>query len=161
MKVHDVFVGLFFLAAGAFVAAYAATLTPPRHLAYGPGFVPSLIGTAMMLVGGGIVLTALRTVRTAPLWQWPDWAANPRGRWRFAALLAAIAAYVLLVDALGFLLTATLILLALFVVAGMRPPAALAVGVASAAALTVVFASVLHVPLPWGPLQSVSGWLIW
>ncbi|NYZ13956.1 tripartite tricarboxylate transporter TctB family protein [Azospirillum sp. RWY-5-1] len=161
MKVNDVFVGLFFLAVGVFVTAYAWTLEPPRHLAYGPGFVPSLIGIGLMLVGGAIGLIGLRTVHADRLVSWPDWSASPRGPLRFLTVPAAIAAYITLVDGMGFLLTSTIIFVAMLVIAGVRPLRGLAVGLLSSIVLTAVFASVLHVPLPWGPLQSVSGWLIW
>lgn len=161
MKVNDVFVGLFFLAVGVFVTAYAWTLHPPRHLAYGPGFVPSLIGIGLMLVGGAIGLTALRTMRAERPVSWPGWSASPRGPLRFLAVPAAIAAYIVLADDLGFLLTSTIIVVAMLVIAGVHPLKGIAVGLLSSTVLTALFASILHVPLPWGPLRSVSGWLIW
>jgi putative tricarboxylic transport membrane protein len=161
MKVHDAFVGAVFLGAGVFVALYAQSLTPPRHLAYGPGFFPTLIGTGMALTGGAIIITALRAGSAD---QWvvkPDWWGSAGASLRFWAIPAAIIFYYLVAGTLGFLATAAIILTALTFINGARISIAALVGVVSAVILNIVFASILHVPLPWGPLRSISGWFIW
>ena len=78
MKVHDAFVGIVLLCVGASIAAYAQTLTPPRHLTYGPGFFPFLVGVGLTLVGAGITLRSVRTFRTQPLAVAPDWIGSLR-----------------------------------------------------------------------------------
>lgn len=63
MKVQDVLVGLFFIVIGVLMIEYAADLKPPRHLKFGPGFFPLLIGSGLILVGGVIALLGLRTLQ--------------------------------------------------------------------------------------------------
>lgn len=161
MKLHDALVGAIVLVLGALVAGYARTLTPPRHLAYGPGFFPLLIGIGLMAVGAGITVGGLRSLRRQPVFVAPDWVHSAAAALRFWILPGAILFYLLVVDRLGFLLTATAILAAIMAVNGLALPRALALALVLSAAVNAVFASILHVPLPWGVLTPVSGWLIW
>ncbi|WEX11025.1 tripartite tricarboxylate transporter TctB family protein [Chelativorans sp. AA-79] len=161
MKVHDIFVGMVLLGVGVFVAAYSQTLTAPRNLSYGPGFFPMLVGGGLALCGGALVLQGLSNLKAAPLAVLPDWTGDARKAVRFWILPAAILFYVVFADALGFLATATLIVATVVAVRGASKIRALAVGFAVALVMNIGFASFLHVPLPWGPLTSVSGWLIW
>ncbi|MDR6953242.1 putative tricarboxylic transport membrane protein [Ancylobacter sp. 3268] len=160
MKIHDSITGGIFALFGVFMLVYAAGLHGARHLAYGPGFFPSLIGGGLVLIGGAVAWNGLRAGRREPLAELP--AVSGKGAWlRFAAIPSAILFYVLAADTLGFVLAAAVILAALFTLAGLKlrhgAPVALAVSVL----FTVFFASLLHMPLPWGPLRDVSGWLIW
>lgn len=161
MKVHDIIVGLVFLALGLFVAGYSTSLVAPRHLSYGPGFFPLLVGCGMALVGTLIALQGLRSLRSSPMVVLPDWTKGARMALRFWILPASILFYVIAVDTLGYLATATLILTAAMAAGGIHLLKAFVVGFLVAAITNIAFASLLHVPLPWGPLTSISGWLIW
>jgi putative tricarboxylic transport membrane protein len=161
MKISDAITGSVFALLGAFMMIYASGLAPPRHLQYGAGFFPSIIGAGLILVGGGIAWNGFRTLAAGRLVEIPHWVAERRGWLLFGAVIAATVFYLLAVDALGFLLTAAVLLFALFVVAGAPILRSLGIALATAIVFTVFFASLLHMPLPWGPLQGVSGWLIW
>ncbi|MBK3773194.1 tripartite tricarboxylate transporter TctB family protein [Azospirillum brasilense] len=161
MKVQDVLVGLFFIVIGILMIGHAAELKPPRHLKFGPGFFPLLIGSGLIIVGGVIALLGLRSLRTEPLWHRPEWSRTRQGWVRFCSIPAAIALYVLIVDAAGFLLTAVLVMVLVLAVSGVPLRRSVPAGAVTAVVLTAIFASVLHVPLPWGPLQNISGWLLW
>lgn len=67
MKVHDIIVGGAIFGLGVFVAATGHGLRPPRHLAYGPGFFPVLIGVGLMAVGALIFVRAAWSLRGATL----------------------------------------------------------------------------------------------
>ena len=71
-------------------------------------------------------------------------------------LLGSILFYILASDALGFLPTAAIILLALLLVLRVRPPTAVAVAVIATVLVHFAFYKLLRVPLPWGVLQSVA-----
>lgn len=160
MKVQDTITGGVFALLGVFMLVYAASLQAPRHLAYGAGFFPSLIGGGLVLVGAAIAWQGVRAGRGGPLIELPEvLAANA---WlRFAAIPVAILFYLLAAELLGFLLTSTIILAFLFAVAGLPLRIGIPVAIAVAVVFTAFFASILHMPLPWGPLRDVSGWLIW
>lgn len=161
MKVHDVVVGLVFVCFGIFVVAYSQTLSPPRHLTYGPGFFPSLIGGGLILVGAGIAAQGLRTLRLQPLAVSPDWLGSPLMAVRFWVLPVGVVFYLFAVEALGFLLTVFLMLTAILKANGVSTRGSVVVGFAVAAVVNIVFASLLHVPLAWGLLEPVSGWFLW
>ena len=81
---------------------------------------------------------------------------SPRHVLAFAVLVGAILFYILVADRLGFLPTAALVLMALFLV--LKVPPGRAVLIAAIAVLVVHFAfyKLLRVPLPWGVLQGVA-----
>lgn len=161
MRVHDGFVGLFFVVLGGLIVAYSFTLVPPRHLLYGPELFPRLMGSGLVLVGGIITAAGVLRGRTEPLGIRPDWARSPRQALRFWVIPAAFVFFVLAVQPLGFLLTATLILTALMAAGGRPPLKAFGIALVLAIVINIAFASLLHVPLPWGPLTPISGYLLW
>lgn len=161
MRVHDVIVGGLILALGTYIAVTGHALAPPRHLAYGPGFFPMLIGIAMMVVGALIFVRAAWTLRGAALVVAPDWLRSGKAAVRFWIIPAVIVFYMFAVEPLGFLATATVLLASIFVVNGIRPWRGLVLALALAIVVDILFASLLHVPLAWGVLEPVSGWLIW
>jgi putative tricarboxylic transport membrane protein len=161
MKISDAITGSVFALLGAFMMIYASGLAPPRHLQYGAGFFPSIIGAGLILVGGGIAWSGVRTLGAGRLVTIPHWVTERRGWMLFGAVIAATVFYLVAVDTLGFLLTAAVLLFALFAIAGAPLVTSLGVALATAIVFTVFFASLLHMPLPWGPLVGVSGWLIW
>ncbi len=161
MKISDAITGTVFALLGAFMMVYASGLAPPRHLQFGAGFFPSIIGAGLILVGGGIAWNGVRTLGSGRLVASPHWGTGGRGWMLFGAVIAATVFYLLAVDTLGFLLTAAVLLFALFAIAGAPLARGLGIAIVTAVVFTVFFASVLHMALPWGPLQGVSGWLIW
>ncbi|NLH79334.1 MAG: tripartite tricarboxylate transporter TctB family protein [Phyllobacteriaceae bacterium] len=161
MKVHDVVVGGVVLGLGTYVAVTGHGLTPPRHLAYGPGFFPMLIGIGLMAVGALICVRAAWALRGAALVTAPDWLRSGRAALRFWIIPVAIVFYMVAVDPLGFLATATISLATIFVVNGVTVWRGLPLALALSVVINLVFASLLHVPLSWGVLEPVSGWLIW
>jgi len=161
MKVHDVIVGGVIFGLGAFVATTGYMLRPPRHLAYGPGFFPMLIGFGLMTVGALIAIQALSTLRGSRWATVPEWARSRAGLLRFAIIPAAIVFYIVAVGPLGFLATATILLATIFTVNGVAVRRGVPLALGLAVVVNLVFASVLHVPLSWGVLEPFSGWLIW
>ena len=161
MKVHDSFIGAFVFLLGAYVAVYANGLTPPRHLQYGPGFFPFLIGIGLAAVGVGIFINGVRNWHAQAPFVVPDWLSSGRAALKFWILPAAIVFYLIVVIPLGFLATATIILATIFFVNGVPLGRGVALALVIAAIVNIAFASILHVPLPWGVLTPVSRWLIW
>ncbi|MFD1883364.1 tripartite tricarboxylate transporter TctB family protein [Paracoccus pacificus] len=161
MKLHDALLGLIFVALGLALAAYSFSLPTPRHLTYGPGLFPRLMGVGMALSGAAMAVSALLARTPQPWVQMPDWIGQRSLALSVIIVPAACIAYLLISPFLGFFLTGTILLSVLFALAGNGIPRSVAVALAVAAGATMLFASILHVPLPWGPLAPISGWLIW
>jgi putative tricarboxylic transport membrane protein len=74
---------------------------------------------------------------------------------RFFLVLASVAFYVLLIDDLGFLITAGLVLIVLFLSLGVRAWYALAISILTVLLVYTVFNTALKVQLPWGLLEPM------
>jgi putative tricarboxylic transport membrane protein len=159
VKFHDRHLGVMMVALGAAITGLAMALPGPitgAHIAYGPGFFPSLLGVATMLAG---LALAIRGPQAAKDGDASD--AEAKGRPRFVApllVLASMRAYVYLSDTVGFLPMSMVILVLLLMVGGMRFISALLLSLATSIAIYLLFSKVLMVPLPRGLLQS---WAIW
>ncbi|WP_119309210.1 tripartite tricarboxylate transporter TctB family protein [Cohaesibacter haloalkalitolerans] len=161
MKVHDSIVGLVVAILGGAIALYSQSLVPPRHLNYGPGFFPLLIGIGLLLVGGGLMVQGYVTGRGQPLVQRPRWLASRDFTFRFWIIPIAILFYWLAVTPLGFLATSTILLAMIQIANGVRWKLAVTVALITSVVVNILFASILHVPLSWGLLTPISGWFIW
>ena len=89
-----------------------------------------------------------------PLATPPDWMLG-RGALRALAVVGAVVGWLLLAEPLGFLPTTALVVAGLALVLGARALPAAVVGVGTAAALHLIFATPLRVPLPRGPLEAL------
>ncbi|WP_321449529.1 tripartite tricarboxylate transporter TctB family protein [uncultured Cohaesibacter sp.] len=161
MKAHDSIVGLVVAILGGAIALYSQSLVPPRHLNYGPGFFPLLIGIGLVLVGGGLIVQGYVTGRDKPLFYRPRWLENRQLVFRFWIIPIAILFYWLAVTPLGFLATATILLAIIQIANGVRWKLAFGVALITALVVNILFASILHVPLSWGLLTPISGLFIW
>ncbi|KMK65093.1 tripartite tricarboxylate transporter TctB family protein [Puniceibacterium sp. IMCC21224] len=159
MKLHDALLGVIFVALGATVIAFSYSFPTPRHLAYGPGMFPRLMGAGMALSGAALVVMGLR--HRAALVEWPAWLSDRRLTRNVLLIPSVCLFYYLFVTSLGFHITATLLLLALLLSGEVAPLRALIVSLSVVFITTLQFISILHVPLPWGVLAPISGWFIW
>jgi putative tricarboxylic transport membrane protein len=122
----------------------------------GPALFPGLIAAGLCI--GGVVLIARGWMERAgqPWVVWDDWVRSPRHLLALAVLLGAILFYILVSEWLGFLPTAVLILLALFLVLEVPPTRAVLVAVIATFVIHFAFYKLLRVPLPWGVLKGVA-----
>ena len=86
----------------------------------------------------------------------PSGCARSRHVLAFAVLVASNVFYLLVVDRLGFLLTAFVYLAALMWVLRVRLAVAVPVAFIMALAIHYAFYKLLRVPLPWGVLQGIA-----
>lgn len=130
-------------ALGLAAVVLARDFPPVPGQVYGPALFPTVLG--LLLIGCAI----------AVLLQAPKAAAAPAGaRARVAALAYALAPVVVMVgwETLGWPLLAFGVGAGLLIVGGMRPMPALVAGIGFALLTWVLFAMLLRVPLPRGPL---------
>jgi putative tricarboxylic transport membrane protein len=154
MRFNDAVVGFaFILLAGAMIAM-TFTFPPFPGQKYGPSLFPRIIGGGIILFS---LLLMLREWRGGgrPLLVLDGWARRPGRLASFALMLAAMVFYLLASEPLGFMPTAFLIQLGLFLWFGVRPVTALIVAVVMTIAVQYFFGNLMRVPLPRGILDSV------
>lgn len=141
------------LAAAALVAIGLVVFWHGRHLVYytpygpGPSFFPFWLAGILVALGLVLLAGSFRAL--------PDFAGTllpPAGARRDVFVtLAAIVAFALLIERIGFALTVTPMILVLLLVRGCRLPVALAVALGLGVGVGHVFANRLGVALPRAP----------
>jgi len=165
VKVDDTLSGLAAALFGAFLIVWSRGFEPVRHIAYGPGFFPALIGA--VLIGAGAVLIGRRLWRRFAdgeplrLVELGDWARSVDHVGALVLFVGAIVFYIVTVEILGFVLTMPLILAVLIVWLDRRPWRAVVIAVAATLGLQTFFQAFMTVPLPWGLLEPWAGTLTW
>jgi putative tricarboxylic transport membrane protein len=157
------------LIAGGVVAAFgAAVLLYVRGFPElpggqpGPALFPGILGGLMVLFGAALIVQATRSAAAGgPPAQDVKPADGERGATtmpprraaaNLAAVLGAVAAYLVVVGYLGFVLTMAALLTLLMLRLGVRPPLAAGTAAATSVLVYLLFDGFLLVPLPAGPL---------
>jgi putative tricarboxylic transport membrane protein len=156
MKLNDAIFGLVLLALGVAVLFGVQGFPKIPGQPVGPALFPGMIASGLCIAGVLLLVGGLRTQRGQPWLAWDDWVRSPRHIAAVAVLLGSVLFYIAAANWLGFLPTAALILLSLFLV--LRVPVARAVLLAVIATLVIHFAfyKLLRVPLPWGVLTPYA-----
>lgn len=156
MKLNDAVFGLLLLILGVTVLAIVQDYPKIPGQQVGPALFPGLIAVGLCV--GGVILLARgwRSRATAPWLVWDDWMRSPRHVLALAVLIGSVLFYILVSQWLGFLISAVLILTALFRV--LQLPLGRSVLIAVVATLVIHFAfyKLLRVPLPWGVLTPYA-----
>ena len=153
MKLNDAVWGalLLVLSAAVFLGIRSFPNIPGQNV--GPGAFPGLIATGLAGCAVILLVRGVRELRAGGrLLVFGEWLRSPRHVANFLLTCAAIVFYLLTVERLGFLVTATLLLLALFLQLKVKPWLAVVVAVAAAFAIHAAFYKLLRVSLPWGVL---------
>jgi len=156
MKLNDAIFGLLFMLLGGAVLAAIQGYPKIPGQPVGPALFPGLIAAGLCICGVLLVATGVRHRAEQGWVAFDDWWRSPRHVLGFIVLIGAIVLYILASNQVGFLLTAAVILLALFLVLGVKPVTAVAVAVIATLLIHFAFYKLLRVPLPWGVLQGVS-----
>lgn len=150
MKLNDTVWGALLLALSFAVLWNIRSFPQIPGQSIGPAAFPGLLA---VLLAGCAVLLIVRGVRAGMTrFELGAWARSPRHVGNFLLALAAPLFYIFTVNRLGFLVTATVILLALFLKLRVRPGVAVLVAVLTALVIHAVFYKLLRVSLPWGVL---------
>jgi putative tricarboxylic transport membrane protein len=156
MKLNDAVFGvLLILLGGAVLFAIQGYPKIPGQ-PVGPALFPGLIACGLCVCGAVLVVKGVKEREGSPWLVWDDWVRSPRHVLGFATLVGSVAFYILAADALGFLLTAAVILIALFLVLRVRPVVAISVAIAASLLVHLAFYKLLRVPLPWGVLKAYT-----
>lgn len=148
MRVNDAIAGLLFLVAGLAIALTAMRLPAMPGQPYGAATFPVLIGGGFVLVALVLIAQGLAGWRSLSGIQLHDWGRSPRALLRIALTVVVVILYILFSDSLGFVPSAFLALLALFLALGVGPLAAAGVAVLATLVIQQAFGVLLRVPLP-------------
>ena len=155
MKLHDGVFGLVVTVCGAALAVAAYRLPPTPGQAFGSGFFPLILGVVLICAGAALALDAVIRRKGQALAVIPAWLGD---RWAVANVFvgfACVAFYVLTSEILGFLLCAIIILTILQYRFGRPLFGSLLWAFVISASFQALFASLLRVPLPPGPLLGI------
>jgi putative tricarboxylic transport membrane protein len=155
MKLNDALLGGFFFALALAIGASALTMPRMSGTAIGAGTFPLIVAVMMAAGGLSLLVSGLRRWGAGPVAALPDWLSERPGQTRAAAAIAFVIIYALLGKSLGFPLLVPPLMILLLWLTTRRPLAAVVLGLAISAAVWMLFASVLKVPLPLGLLERV------
>lgn len=156
MKLNDAVFGLLLIALGGGVLFAVQGYPKIPGQPVGPALFPGLIAAGLCVCGLLLVVRGWLHRREQRWLAWDDWVRSPRHVLALAVLLASIVFYIVAAEALGFLPTGTIILLALFLVLRVPPLRAVVIAVVAVLLVHTAFYKLLKVPLPWGVLTGVS-----
>jgi len=156
LRFNDAITGAVLLVLAIAIVGYASTF--PRVIGdeYGPGFFPMVLGTALGLSAVALIVSGLRHWHGRPRVELAAYWHEPRRVAYALSVPIGGLAYILLVNRLGFLVTAAGLLFLLLLLYTRRPAAAAIVAVVMALGIHAVFAGILSVPLPWGVLRPIA-----
>lgn len=156
MKFSDRLLGLvlFAFAVAVLVEARSFPVIPGQSV--GSGLLPTIVALGLMGSAALLVVRDLLTSPRLPLAQFGDWVHDPI-RWaRIAIVLVGTAAFIPLLDVIGFPILSITVLFLFMLTLQVRPLLALAVSVGSAFAIHTLFNKLFLVPLPWGLLDVIA-----
>jgi putative tricarboxylic transport membrane protein len=156
MKLNDAIFGVLLAALGAAVLFGIQGYPKIPGQPVGPALFPGLIAVGLCIGGALLVLRGLRRQAGQPWLAWDDWVRSPRHIAALAVLLGSVVFYIVAATWLGFLPTAVLILLALFLVLRVPPGRAALIAVVATLVIHFAFYKLLRVPLPWGLLTPYA-----
>ncbi|EIJ45714.1 hypothetical protein GWL_27420 [Herbaspirillum sp. GW103] len=176
MKINDALSGLL-IAFFAVVLWIASARLPAMGQDIGPNVFPQALAGGLMICAVLLVLRGLRGLRQARAVhsahtsriattggdaqdaRWftpPEWIHRGRAVLAFLLVPASLLFYIGVSEPLGFLPTAFVLLLVLFLTFRTRLMVALPVALVSALLIHTIFYKLLKVPLPWGILSPLA-----
>jgi len=163
MKLDDAVFGVLIALFGVAVVTVASNYHSLRHISYGPGFFPTLVGSGLIVCGA---LMIARRITTDGLrgsrWITPGpWIRSPSLMIGFALIPVSTLVYILVVDRLGFFLSMATLLSFQIAWFTRRPLRAMTVALLVCVAIQEFFQGFMSVPLPWGILQPLAEALTW
>jgi len=156
VKLNDAIFGLALLALGLAVLFGIQGYPKIPGQPVGPALFPGIIATGLCVCGALLVLRGVRTRAGEPWLAWEEWVHSPRHIAALGVLLGSVVFYIVAAQWLGFLLTSTAILVALFWVLNVPRSQIVPIAVLATLAIHFAFYKLLRVPLPWGLLTPVA-----
>jgi putative tricarboxylic transport membrane protein len=154
MKLNDAILGALFLTLAALVFWQAQSMPRLSGQPFGAGTFPMVVA-AMMAAGGLWLVVAGLRARGVPAVAFAPWLRRPGALLRVAAVPGFVIVYALFSRQIGFPLLVPPLLTAFLWITTGRPLLSVVVAVVATAAIWLLFARLLMVPLPLGVLVRV------
>ena len=156
MKLNDAVFGFLLLILGIAVLAIVQDYPKIPGQQVGPALFPGLVAVGLC-VGGLILLVRGWLARGSTPWLVvDDWIQSPRHVLALVVLIGSVLFYILVSQWLGFLISAVLILTALFRVLQLSLARSVLIAVIATLVIHFAFYKLLRVPLPWGVLTPYA-----
>jgi putative tricarboxylic transport membrane protein len=156
MKINDAVFGAVLLLLGVVVVVHVQAFPMIPGQQVGPALFPGLIAAGLAVCGALLIVSGVRNRAAEPWYETADWMRSGRHFVSFVAIVGGVAAYVLVADAVGFLIVAPVLLWLWFTALGVRRLTAIVVAIAATFVIWYSFYKLLRVPLPWGWLTGVA-----
>lgn len=156
MKINDAVMGGLLLVFSAAIGVYVSGFPGMPGQRYGAALFPGMIAAGLAVCGALLLARGLR--EKAPPFEFAPWTGEGPLVVNFALVCGALLLYILASETLGFMVTGTLLLLALFLKLGVRLSVSFVVAPMAALVIHLLFYKLLKVPLPWGILKFMAGW---
>ncbi len=160
MKVNDAITGAVLVVFAVAEIAYTRTFPSLHGQSYGPNLFPSLIGAGLAGCGLILILRGLvaRRAESGPASSWIDFgniAQSRHARINALLVIAFLFIYIFLSDWIGFIPLSIATIACLLYRLGSSTGVSLVIAIITTAAIQMLFAKVLLVPLPAGVLQGI------
>ncbi len=155
MRLNDTFTGALLLLLGLAIVAFAQSFPLSPGQSFGPGLFPSLAGGGLAVCGLRLLWVGVRQRGTAAM-EWDDWARRPRMVFNCALVIGDLIFYALVVDRVGFFITAFVFVAVLFLAFGVPRRWIPLLAATVTVGLHFAFYTLLRVPLPWGWLEAIA-----
>ena len=150
MRLNDVASGVLLLALAVLIWFAAASLPNPASQTYGPAFFPQVIAAAMGISAIVLIATSLGQIGSVPIFAFDAWIRDPRRVIQFLLVPVMVIFYVYTVGEIGFLLSASIVLMVLQLSLRVRVLPALFISAGVVMFIYAIFDLFLRVPLPRG-----------
>jgi putative tricarboxylic transport membrane protein len=156
VKLNDAVFGCVLLALG--IAVLLVVQGYPRipGQQVGPALFPGIIAAALCVCGGALTINGWRARHDSTWFRPGEWVKSPRHLLAFCAVIGSVVFYMVAVDKLGFLITATVLLTAVMWALQVSLWRSLWVAVVATLLIHAAFYKLLRVPLPWGLLTPYA-----
>ena len=162
MKLDDSVMGVIIFIFGVTIIYLSSGFETLRHISYGPGFFPKIIGAGFVLCGS--LLVGRRILEGRPWEGWielGDWSRSPRYIVNFFLVPLSVVFYILISDVVGFFLSMILLLSIQIAWFTRRVWRSVAIALFVTLFLQIFFQGFMSVPLPWGVFERFAGVLTW
>lgn len=156
MKLNDAVIGIFLMLLGAAVLVVVQSYPQIPGQNVGPALFPGLIAAGLCIGGLMLTISGWRARARVPWLEWENWVRSPRHVRALAVLIGSVLFYMVVAQALGFVLTSLLILTALFYALELSLPRSVLIAAIATLVIHFAFYKLLRVPLPWGILLDYA-----